>query len=147
MFAQIAAHVTLVYPREAPSAAALVERLRTMAPRIRPFRLRLGRLACFGRPEKGVYVQVDDVDGGYASARDRLLRPPWSAWPVVPHVTVVHPRTSARGAELWRDGRHTLDPRQFLVTEVAITAFDGAHWFTVDTFTLQGRAVGPTPAT
>jgi 8-oxo-dGTP pyrophosphatase MutT (NUDIX family) len=101
MAAQIAAHVTLAYPGEAPSPELLAERLREAGATRAPFRLRLGALACFGRPEDGVYIEVDDVDGGYRELREVVLRPPFQLAAVTPHVTIVHPRTSRRGRELW----------------------------------------------
>ena len=77
MAEQIAAHVTLIYPREVTSLDALLERARLVLPTLPPFRLRLGRLARFGQPEDGVYVEVEDVEGGYRAAREELLGPPF----------------------------------------------------------------------
>src|SRR5262249_18946563 len=65
----IAAHVTLVYPEEAPIVELLFERVREACGRARPFRLRLGDVSCFERPEAGVYVGVEDPDGGYRQLR------------------------------------------------------------------------------
>ena len=48
MAAQIAAHVTVAYPQEAPISDPLVERLRAASAGIPPFRLRLGHVATFG---------------------------------------------------------------------------------------------------
>ena len=44
----IAAHVTVVYPDEAPAADMLARRVQAAAARISPFRLWLGPRACFG---------------------------------------------------------------------------------------------------
>ena len=46
---RIAAHVTLVYPEEAPNLDLLLERLRSR-PAARAAGWALGRLACFERP-------------------------------------------------------------------------------------------------
>jgi len=70
MAAQIAAHVTLAYRREAPLAEVLAERLRAASGTVRPFRLRLGEVAYFGRPQDGVYVAVDDLDGWLIDHRE-----------------------------------------------------------------------------
>jgi hypothetical protein len=70
MAAAIAAHVTLVYPQEAPDPALLLERL-------------------------------------------QLLRPPFRPATFVPHVTIVHPRTSRRGRELWESGAYRPEPAAF----------------------------------
>ena len=61
---RIAAHVTLVYPQEAPNAELLIERVREASACLGPLRLRLGDVAVFERPEDGVYVSVEDIDGG-----------------------------------------------------------------------------------
>jgi 2'-5' RNA ligase superfamily len=112
MAEQIAAHVTLVYPREVTRLDALLERTRLVLPTLPPFRLRLGRLAHFGQPEDGVYVEVEDVEGGYRAARAELLGPPFRPTAVVPHVTIVHPPDiSARPRMLAGAGGHRRGPR------------------------------------
>jgi 2'-5' RNA ligase len=136
---QIAAHVTLVYPREAPDRDLLVQRLRAARRVIAPFRLRLGALACFERPDDGVHVTVDDVDGGYRAVRQRVLTPPFRPVVFEPHVTIVHPRTSRRGRELWDRGLHLRPGQVFAAREAALTAFDGSRWVVAETFTL-GRS-------
>jgi GNAT superfamily N-acetyltransferase len=142
MAAQIAAHVTLVYPHEVPSPDRLVERVRTAAAAVAPFRLRLGGLACLEHPENGVYLAVEDVDGGYRALRDAVLGPPFRPAVVPPHVTLVHPRTSRRGRELWDSGADRHHEGEFTADQVAITVFDGARWITATTVVL-GRAVSP----
>jgi hypothetical protein len=103
---RIAAHVTLVYPQEAPISDLLFERVRAASHNSGPFRLRLGDVACFERPEGGVYVNVADVDGGYRKLREEVLRPPFHGIAYPAHVTLVHPRTSRRGRELWDSGAY-----------------------------------------
>src|SRR5262245_25157498 len=73
MAAAIPAHVTVVYPNEAPAADPLRERLREATAHIAPFRLRLGPRACFGQPEDGIYVEVEDLDEGYGTMRAAIL--------------------------------------------------------------------------
>src|SRR5687767_9678117 len=101
MAALIPAHITLVYPREAPLVGLLVERLQNASAQALPFRLRVGGSACFGRPEDGVYVQIVDLDGGYSKLRATILQPPFEPVQFPPHVTLVHPRTSSRGRACW----------------------------------------------
>ena len=136
MAAQIAAHVTVAYPREAPIADLLVDRVREASERSRPFRLRLGGIACFERPEHGVYVAVEDVDGGYRMLREHVLRPPSQDAAFPAHVTLVHPRTSHRGLDFWERGGYQPQNQEFTAKEVAITAFDGARWVVLATYTL-----------
>jgi 8-oxo-dGTP diphosphatase len=95
MAGQIAAHVTIAYPSELgdldePPEIAVAA----------PFRLRLGRLALDRSAGDWVYAEVDDVDGGWRLARERLLGRR-ARTGVRPHVTVVHPRTTNRGLAAW----------------------------------------------
>jgi 2'-5' RNA ligase superfamily protein len=87
MAARIAAHVTVAYPHEAPVSDLLVERVREASKNVRPFRLRLGSIGCFEDPEGGVYVNVEDLDGGYRKMRDEVLRPPFHGIAYPLHVT------------------------------------------------------------
>lgn len=138
MAAVIPAHVTVVYPNEAPVRDVLVDRVRAAAARVAPFRLRLGPRACFGRPEDGIYVDVEDIDGGFGDLREAMLGAERRHVPYTPHVTILHPRTSRRGRELWDSGWSAPPSREFTVREVAITAFDGTRWPAVMTFALGG---------
>lgn len=138
MAAQIAAHVTVAYPREAPNTELLIERVRAASAAIPPFRLRLGGFAYFERPEEGVYVEVEDVDGGYRRLRDEVLRAPFRPAAVPPHVTIVHPRTSRRGRDCWDRCRYRRLDQEFTATEVTITGFDGVLWMVLTRFILTG---------
>ena len=136
MAAQIAAHVTLTYPREAPTVDLLVARLQAASAATPPFRLRLGGVAFFERPEDGVYIEVEDVDGGYRRLREQVLRPPFQPIAFPPHVTLVHPRTSSRGRDFWNRGRYQRHEQEFTVAEVTITAFDDTRWVVLEQLTL-----------
>ncbi len=137
MAGQIAAHVTLVYPQEAPIVDLLIERVRVASTDAAPFRLRLGRVACFGRPEDGIYVEVEDIDGGYRQLREDVLRLPFHPVEFPPHVTLIHPRTSPRGRAFWETPRDQQLDQEFTAAEVAITAFNGTKWVVVETFPLR----------
>lgn len=139
MAAQIAAHVTVAYPQEAPISDLLVQRVRAASAGLPPFRLRLGHVATFERPEDGVYVTVEDIDGGYRKLREEVLRPPFHGVAFPPHVTLVHPRTSGRGRDFRDSGWSGRGDEEFMTQEVAITAFDGAKWVVLRTFQLQGE--------
>jgi hypothetical protein len=132
MARQIAAHVTLVYPREiVRSAAAMTS----------PFRLCVaGLVADRDDPTQGVYFVLDDTDGGWSGLRSLLPVPRYEpAREPVPHVTIVHPRTSDRGPEAWRcRDEWASEPvgLELTMREVAITAFDGDGWPAVERFAL-----------
>ncbi len=82
-----------------------------------------------------MFLQVADVDGGYRRLRQDVLRPPFQPVAFVPHVTLAHPRTSRRRADL--PGAAPA-PAAFTVREVTVTAFDGARWMVVARFPLGG---------
>lgn len=137
MAAQIAAHVTLAYPQEAPNRDLLMSRLRTACTRAVPFRLRLGGTAYFGRPEDDIYIAVEDVDGGYQDLHEDILRPPFNSVKFPPHVTLIHPRTSSLGRDYWEKSRYQVSEAEFTVCEVTVTAFDGTKWSILETFLLE----------
>jgi len=139
MAAQVAAHITLAYPQEAPIVDLLMERVRAASATCPPFRLRLGGVAYFERPEGGIYIDVEDIDGGYRKMRADVLRPPFQPVAFPPHVTVVHPRTSRRCRDFWDNGRYPREDQQFTVVEATITAFDGIKWVVLRRFALEGR--------
>ncbi len=137
MAGQIAAHVTLAYPQEAPRLDLLVARVRLSSNRIAPFRLRLGGVTYDGRPEDGIYIVVEDVDGGYRDLRAEILCPPFKPLDFLPHVTLVHPQTSSLGRECWEQLRDRDLDLMFTANEVGITAFDGRQWRILNTFVLR----------
>jgi len=139
MAATIGAHVTVTYPGEANEIELLRHRLADLTAGFAPFALRLGNVSVFDRPEDGCAVEVDDLDRAYARLRAAILQPPFA--PLTgerPHVTIVHPRTSGLGAIAWEQIEGRRFDSELIVRELAITAFDGTTWRTVDRFALQG---------
>jgi hypothetical protein len=61
---------------------------------------------------------------------------PVMAAQIAAHVTLVHPRTSARGPQLWAQERERSLHEIFEVSELALTGFDGARWQVMTTFAL-----------
>jgi 2'-5' RNA ligase len=139
MASRIAAHVTLAYPQEAPNSKLLFERVREASDSIGPLRLRLGGVACFERPEYGVYVEVEDIDGGYGKMREHVLRPPFRCLTFPAHVTLVHPQTSRRGRGFCERGAYQRQSQEFTAREIAVTAFDGVRWAALETYGLVCR--------
>ncbi len=130
MAAQIAAPVTVAYPEEVGTFDGLVVRLSAAAGKLAPFHLRLRSVLRNGRPDDGVFVAIDDVDRGWMSAREVLVEPSRHL-EVAPHLTIVHPRTTNRGPQAWTELRGTTIDAEFVVYELAITAFDGRGWTSV----------------
>jgi hypothetical protein len=141
---QIGVNATLTYPDEAPDAGLLAQRIGELAEWSGPIPLGLGAIVPYGDPpdpRRGLHVEVTDVGGAYLGARAHLLAPPFTAHGVDearPHVTLVHPRTSARGLEAWDKlaGRR-LDV-EVLVERVALVTWDGATWPASKQVTLRG---------
>lgn len=126
MARQIAAHVTLVYPWEAPDPKLILEWLHEAADGQAPFRLRLGQLERFDSAEGvGCGFTVMDVDGGHSALRARISSAAFDRGDVDPHVTVVHPRTSSRGDAAWTELKTQVLQLEFVVRDVAVTASDG----------------------
>jgi 2'-5' RNA ligase len=129
--AQMGVHATLTYPEETPDAALLAERLDALGRWAGPLPLRLTDVAVYGDAEGGVHVRVEDPAGAYLGARAQLLAPPFDAYAVelaVPHVTLVHPRTSDRSAEAWAELAGMRLDVDVLIERVALIAFDGFGW-------------------
>jgi 8-oxo-dGTP diphosphatase len=125
MAAQIRAHVTVAYPAELDSFDAGTARRLTAE--LSPFRLRFGGVE---RDGDWVFIAVDDIDGGWADLRQRLLPP--CATVVQPHVTLVHPRTTNRGPVAWAAISATEFDAECVVEDVALTAFSHGRWQTTD---------------
>jgi 2'-5' RNA ligase len=90
-------HLTLVYPQEFTDEALLLERTANAASRVPPFEV------CPGTVEPsnlgGVWSHVSDDSGSWSELRTEILAPPFKRYPVTPHITIVHPRTSHRSQE------------------------------------------------
>jgi hypothetical protein len=86
-----------------------------------------------------VYVTVEDIDGGYRTMREEVLRPPFHGVAFRPHVTLIHPRTSGRGQDFRDSGWSRRGDEEFMAREVAITAFDGTQRVLLKTFRLRGE--------
>jgi 2'-5' RNA ligase len=87
MAGQIDAHVTVVYPQEVPDATLLRSRIEAATARAQEFRLGLGGVQCFEDPDRGVYVEVHDIDGGVRRLRELTLQTPFQALDFPLHVT------------------------------------------------------------
>ena len=129
--AQMGVHATLTYPEETPDPVLLAERLDELGRWSGPLPLRLTEVALYDGPTGGVHIRVEDPAGAYLGARAQLLAPPFDAHAVelaVPHVTLVHPRTSDRTADAWAELAGARLDVDILIERVALIAFDGVGW-------------------
>jgi len=137
MARQIAAHITLIYPEEITDPAELAERTRGAADRIAPFSIAAGTAFHAGSPADGVFLHVVDPDDGIGRFRAAAV-PEGQAIGFPPHITIVHPRTSERGERAWADLAQVHLDARCTIAEVAITAYDGDRWPTLQTVPLTG---------
>jgi len=135
---QIAAHVTVTYPREIAVLDELLTRVAKAVAHVESFSLALGNVYV-SDDGTAVLAEVIDGHGGFARLRAAVLGP--AAPPGRPHVTLVHPRTSDRATEAWADLRGQSFDLDVEVHDVAVTAFNGERWVTVERFEL--RPAGP----
>lgn len=138
---EIAPHVTVAYPDELGTIEAALAFLDSAARQVASFELRLGDVVHDGDPSDGVFIEVDDVEGAWARLRRLAVASSGeAAHDVPPHVTIVHPRTSALGALAWTElGGLRMPSTSLDFTSIAVTAFDGRRWRTVGERSLGSR--------
>jgi len=127
MAAQIAAHITLVYPHEVPDVDELSRRVDAATRGAAPFELRLGAVVHDGDPARGVFIEVDDPDGAWRRLRSSIAGTAIDD-SIPAHITLVHPRTSALGRTAYDDLQGKDLRRTVRVASIATTAFDGQGW-------------------
>ncbi|MDO5663125.1 MAG: NUDIX domain-containing protein, partial [Brachybacterium sp.] len=136
-------HVTLVYPEETLDADLLLERAGEESTLTSAFSISLGAITCADDGRGGVFVEVEDLDGGLETLRDRLLLPPqlYSGYPF--HTTIAHPRTAPDPESCWQHLRGLTVKQSLMVREVlwTITGDDGRT--VLERFPLTGPPVYP----
>ena len=133
---QIAAHISVAYPCEADDAEEMCNRAARAAGDAIPFRLRLGQ-AKHADHQGWVFLEVEDLDAGWAHLRHSIAQPGREIAHVSPHVTIVHPRTTNRGPAAWHALNRLVHHKDIVVRELAVAAFDGRRWVTVQSFPLD----------
>lgn len=136
MARQIRPHATVAYPEELPSLDETVVRVDEAARIARPFRLRIGEVRRFAPPGDGLYMIVDDLTGGWGMLREAIVGG-GDVPTLEPHLTVVHPRTSGMIERASAELAGVAISREVEVRDVAVTAFDGHVWRTVERFGLR----------
>jgi 2'-5' RNA ligase len=138
MARQIAGHVTLIYPEEIPDAAELAARAAGAAVCTPPFTIATESPFYRGSPAAGVFLAVADIDDGIRAFRAAAI-PSGAAVDFPPHVTIVHPRTSALGDQAWAELASAPIQARFTISKIAITAHDGGRWQSLQVIPLTGR--------
>lgn len=141
MAGRIDAHLTLVH--DVQDAAGLHASLAAAVAGVAPFELTLTTTACWGPAKWGIYLAVDDHDGGVWALHEALVEhedPRWLRGTYRPHVTLVHGGTvSENDAEAaWaRLERYVADLR-VRVDSVCVVESRPGGWHVVDRFELRG---------
>jgi hypothetical protein len=145
MARQVQAHVTVTYPEEVSEPELLRARLHAAASRIPPFPMRLGPVVAHeGKPSRGVYHLVADPVGMWTWLRDFLLAPPFTAFDVIPHASITHPRTTSSGRQAFKELAGADPSLEFRVGELHLTANDGERWVVTESVALRGSPI-PAP--
>lgn len=121
MASRIPPHVSLVYPEEVTDETLLMERARTTTADTEAFVISLGALAANDQGRGGVWFGVRDPSNTWTRLRSKILLPPFQPIPIEPHATVVHPRTSSRGAEAFAALTGSRLKGDILITELSYT--------------------------
>jgi len=109
MAAGVPAHVSVVYPEEVTDEQLLLERVRDEVQQLRSFPLDVRDVDGPDAGRGGVFLRVSDRTGALTGLKERLLAAPFRSSGAPFHVTIVHPRTSDRGAAAFAAlGRDTL---------------------------------------
>lgn len=136
--AEVAAHVTLVYPEEFPCGLDPADVAAAAATATSPFRIAVGGAFHPGSPADGVFLRVEDLDGGIARFRAAAALPGTPAC-LPAHVTVVHPRAPG-GERAWAEVSGLRISARFTVSRVAVTVHDGTRWQSPRVMPLAGPA-------
>ena len=134
MAALISAHVTVVH--DAPDRSPL-DRVRGCS----SLRIRLTGARCWGTPDGGVYLGVDDGRGDLASVRETLRAMEAPGVEYEPHVTLLHPRTvsALRLREAWAELAHWTVDCDVVLDRISLVELVDAHWSVIDEVVLEPR--------
>jgi 2'-5' RNA ligase len=144
MAGRIDAHVTLVHDLADHDAAR--RRLAEVTAEHRSFELTLTATACWGPAKWGIYLHVDDHDGGVWALHDHLADiedPRWLRGTFRPHVTLVHGRTVTEAAaeRAWSHLEHYRADVRARIDAVCIVESRPGGWHTIDRFDLATSTV------
>lgn len=143
---RIDAHLTLVHDVQDGDLLAGV--LREVAAAVEPFELTLTTTACWGPAKWGIYLGVDDHDGGVRILHEAFAEhedPRWLRGSFRPHVTLVHGRTVAeRVADAaWAELESYVADLRLRVDNVCLVESRPGGWHVLERFELgASRSVG-----
>ncbi len=129
MASRVPPHATIIYDDEAPDAGLLMDRLAGACGDLAPVTLTLSVVKMFSPPAAGLYAATE-AGPSFVALRARVLTPPFvTRGPaVLPHVTLLHPRSVADAPADWRSHAGSAIPWVTTVREVAVIESDGGPW-------------------
>jgi 2'-5' RNA ligase len=140
---RIDAHLTLIH--DVQDHGALGATLTSAAAESEPFELTLTSTACWGPPKWGIYLAVDDHDGGVWALHEALAPiedQRWLRGTFRPHVTLVHGRTVTEEVAdaAWAALETYVADVRVRIDEVCIVESRPGRWHVVDRFVLGAGA-------
>lgn len=139
MAARIDAHLTLIH--DVQDHGALGDTLVRAAATTPPFELTLTTTGCWGPAKWGIYLAVDDHDGGVWALHEALAPiedPRWLRGTFRPHVTLLHGRTVTEDAAdaAWAELEHFVADQRVRIDEVCVVESHPGRWEVFDRFVL-----------
>ncbi len=130
MARRIAAHVTVIHDLDGDAAYRSGLDLAASRPELT---VRLTHAQCWGSPEAGIYLGVEDTHGDLARIGRELMVTEAPDISYEPHVTLVHPRTTmATGSqEAWGHLASWSIDETVALRDVSVIELQGPKWLVV----------------
>jgi 2'-5' RNA ligase len=146
MAERIDAHLTLVH--DVTDVARAHHLVAAVAARVAGFDITITDTACWGPAKWGIYLGIEDHDGGVRALHDALAAvedPRWLRTPFRPHVTLVHGRTVTEDVAeaAWAELNGYTAAWRCRIAALHVVESRPGGWTTIDEFEL---APGPTLA-
>ncbi|MDQ1456465.1 MAG: hypothetical protein QOH28_2085 [Actinomycetota bacterium] len=125
-------HITVVHDAGEALLGGLRSQLEFVASTRPPLSLRLTTARCWGAPEAGIYLAIEDGQGAIGAIRRALGVIDAPEFEYVPHVTLTHARTvsAPQAREAWDAIRGWTVDETVSIDRLAIVELDGSEWRT-----------------
>jgi 8-oxo-dGTP pyrophosphatase MutT (NUDIX family)/2'-5' RNA ligase len=138
-------HITVVHDAGEALLGELRSQLELVASACPPLSLRLTTARCWGAPEAGIYLAIEDGQEAIEAIRRALGVIDAPGFAYVPHVTLTHARTvpAPRAREAWDAIRGWTVDESVIIDRLAIVELDGFEWRTRATARMGRALEGP----
>jgi 2'-5' RNA ligase len=139
MSRRIRPHITVVH--DAAECDDLRARLDVVEATCSSFALRFTDARCWGTPQQGIYLAVEDVQRGIETIRRSLGVTDPPAMRYRPHVTLTHERTltTKEAHDAWAQVSGWTVDEVVTINSLAVIELDGSQWREVTTVELTTR--------